>query len=899
MHRDIKPANVLLDQAGRVVLTDFGLARAVAADSKVTIGAQMIGTPSYMAPEQVRGEAVGPQTDLYALGAVLYEMLTGRCPFVRDGVVATAMARLEADPEDPRSHTPLPDDVAALVMRCLQRSPDQRPESAASVAAALAEIARRPETPDTAATLFEVRPASSSRVSDPRSGSRSSLGGGSSFVTIPPEERTLAVLPFNHRGAAEHAHLAEVIAEDLVDVLTMTRGLRVTSSGATAKYRGQSVDPRTIGSELRVDAVVDGGVRVVGDRLRISARLIDVATGEQLWVDRFDGALADALDLEEITAQRIAEHLRRELALLGARHSVPQEALELYLEADRRSAATTILEENLKAGLDLLDRALEIAPDFGLALAAHADRSVRRWFLPTGQNDDTVARQAHESVARACARAPELPLTHYAAGRLAVSDGRFGDAARELTLALALAPTYADVHSYLGSLQCEAGRGDEGERHIELAGKLDPSLAVGPLLARRFALNGDLDTYREMIRRIRAKPSESRFIIESLEMRVAGWYGDLETVRRCRPSSFVPPRHPIFRYYEAQRGALLGEVTEQELLATFEPVLAGGAGPRLDAFMRQLAIEALAPMGAESAIEQLRLVTSAAAFVDADWLEHCPALRTAAFPSRVRGDGGECADAGGCHLATGVFFLGEREHILDVVSPDSGAEDGLDRSFLRGDKAMPADRRSAWGRSVPCSALGGSRIGAPLELRAQMPGNDRATPRVPADLRQLPLRQARAQPLIRRPVPYVREELLKRPVATFGPLGQPVHLVVAAGDDPAVQDVHRAPRLLAERPSATVALETEVGHRVQRDRLAPSSLFGAVDEALELIERHAFLCVVVTCAGSLLGTLKQAGVAIEPHHADCVDTDALHQVEERLELVDIRAHGDERGGDDR
>ena len=628
VHRDIKPANVLLDQAGRVVLTDFGLARAVAADSKVTIGAQMIGTPSYMAPEQVRGEVVGPQTDLYALGAVLYEMLTGRCPFVRDGVVATAMARLEADAEDPRSHTPLPDDVAALVMRCLQRSPDQRPESAASVAAALAEIARRPETPDTAATLFEVRPASSSRVSDPRSGSRSSLGGGSSFVTIPPEERTLAVLPFNHRGAAEHAHLAEVIAEDLVDVLTMTRGLRVTSSGATAKYRGQSVDPRTIGSELRVDAVVDGGVRVVGDRLRISARLIDVATGEQLWVDRFDGALADALDLEEITAQRIAEHLRRELALLGARHSVPEEALELYFEADRRSAATTILEENLKAGLDLLDRALEIAPDFGLALAAHADRSVRRWFLPTGQNDDTVARQAHESVARACARAPELPLTHYAAGRLAVSDGRFGDAARELTLALALAPTYAEVHSYLGSLQCEAGRGDEGERHIELAGKLDPSLAVGPLLARRFALNGDLDTYREMIRRIRAKPSESRFIIESLEMRVAGWYGDLEAVRRCRPSSFVPPKHPIFHYYEAQRGALLGEVTEQELLATFEPVLAGGAGPRLDAFMRQLAIEALAPMGAESAIEQLRLVTRAAAFVDADWLEHCPALQS-------------------------------------------------------------------------------------------------------------------------------------------------------------------------------------------------------------------------------------------------------------------------------
>jgi serine/threonine-protein kinase len=628
VHRDIKPANVLLDRGGRVVLTDFGLARAVAADAKVTIGSAMIGTPSYMAPEQVRGETVGPQTDLYALGAVLYEMLTGSCPFVRDGVVATAMARLEADPEDPRSHVPIADDLAALVMRCLERSPDKRPESAASVAAALAEIARRQETPDTAATLFEAPRASPARVGDPRSGSRSSLGGGGgAFATLPPQERTLAVLPFSHRGAAEHAHLAEVIAEDLVDVLTMTRGLRVTSSGATAKYRGQSVDPRTIGSELGVDAVVDGGVRVMGDRLRISARLVDVATGEQLWVDRYDGALADAQALEEITAQRIAEHLRRELALLGARNAVPREALELYLEADRRSAETSLLHDHLHEALKLLEQAIEIAPDFGLALAAHADHSVRRWFLPAGRNDDAVARRAHESVARACARAPELPLTHFAAGRLAVSDGRFGDAARELTLALALAPTYAEVHAYMGSLQCEAGRGDEGERHMELAGRLDPSLAVGPMLARRFALNGDLDTYREMIRRIRAKPSESRFIIESLEMRVAGWYGDLETVRRCRPSSFVPPGHPITRYYEAQRGALLGEVKEAELLASFEPVLAGGAGPRLYAFMRQVAIEALAPMGAiESAMAQLRLVTDAPAFVDADWLEHCPAL---------------------------------------------------------------------------------------------------------------------------------------------------------------------------------------------------------------------------------------------------------------------------------
>jgi serine/threonine-protein kinase len=638
VHRDIKPANVLLDQAGRVVLTDFGLARAVAAEGNVTVGSVMLGTPSYMAPEQVRGETVDARADLYALGAVLYEMLTGRCPFVRDGVVAIAVARLQEDPEDPRRLVPLPDEVAALVLRCLDRAPGRRPESAAAVASALGEIARRPETSDTAATLFATSPAESG-VS--RSGSdapeRTDASAARSSVTRSPEQRALAVLPFQHRGPAEQAHLAEVIAEDLVDVLTRTRGLRVTSSRATAKYEEQAVDPRTAGRELAVDAIVDGSVRIVGDRIRISTRLIDVATGEQLWTERFDGALEEAAEIEEITAQRVAERLRQELEILGARHVVPPEAVDLYLEAKRRivtagwtgtdAAATNLPDDSLRQVVDLLDRAIAIAPDFGLALATHADFSVRRWFMPAGPTDDGVARSAHESTTRALARAPQVPLTHYAAGRLAVSDGRFGDAARELTLALALAPTYAGVHAYLGSLQCEAGRGDEGERHIRLASRLDPALSVGTMLARHFALNRDLERFRETIEAMRAKQTESRFALDLIEMRVGGWFGDLDTVRRCRPSAQVTRDYAATHYLDAQRGALLGELSGAELLASLESALVPGSGPRLVATLRQFVVEALVPMDAiESAMEQLHLLTDTPAFVDADWLERCPAL---------------------------------------------------------------------------------------------------------------------------------------------------------------------------------------------------------------------------------------------------------------------------------
>jgi hypothetical protein len=163
--------------------------------------------------------------------------------------------------------------------------------------------------------------------------------------------------------------------------------------------------------------------------------------------------------------------------------------------------------------------------------------------------------------------------------------------------------------------------------------------------ARRFALNRDLERFRETMDKIRAKPTESRFVIESVEMRVAGWFGDRETVRRCRPASYVIPDNPITLFFEAQRGALLGEVSAADLVARLETALAARAGPRLEAFQRQLAIEALAPMdGArEIAIAQLRLLTDTPAFVDADWLERCPALDSlrsdpafAAMVARVR-----------------------------------------------------------------------------------------------------------------------------------------------------------------------------------------------------------------------------------------------------------------------
>jgi serine/threonine-protein kinase len=623
VHRDLKPGNVLIEAGGRVVLTDFGLARATAGDPKLTHGQLFAGTPSYMAPEQVRGEAVGPTTDVYALGVVLFEMLTGRCPFVRDTAVATAMARLEEDAPDPATLVPLPPTLAQLIASCLDRVPARRPPAASALATALAPFARAQTgvpvgtrvAPDSARTL--LAPASSSLGSSLRRSLAQSA-----------RERTLAVLPFRHRGAEDARGLAEAIAEELVDTLTMTQAIRVTATGATARYQGLTFDPREAGAELGVHALVDGTVQVFGEQLRVSVRLLDAASGGQLWVGRFDGALGDGFELQSTLAQRIAEGLRVQLETLSGQEGISPEAIDLYQQARRHTEVPHFLGENLDTALVLLERCLELEPDFALAIAAHADNSVRRWVSPLGQSHGEIAERAHASVQRALEQAAHLPLTRYAAGRLAVSDGAFDVAARELNTAVSMAPTFAAVHEYLGALQCEAGRGDEGVRHLELAARIDTSQGGGAYaVARRHALNRDLDRFDQLIVELKGRPQVSRFMVESLEMRVGGWFGDLERVRRNHPSVFIPARHPVGRFMDVMRAALLGEQTAEEMAACLAAVIERRPGPRLEAFARQLAIEVFVPLAAdEQALEQLRLAAGSLVFVDAEWLELCPAL---------------------------------------------------------------------------------------------------------------------------------------------------------------------------------------------------------------------------------------------------------------------------------
>ncbi|MCA9684210.1 MAG: protein kinase, partial [Myxococcales bacterium] len=313
VHRDLKPANVMIERSGRVVLTDFGIARAVQGSDATMQTGGLLGTPAYMAPEQIAGERVDAPADLYALGLILFEMLTGRLPFSGETAMAIAMARLHQDLPDLRAETNLPPTAVAVLERCLARVAADRPSGAGEVAelitAALDECGRDE------GTLGMPAPATIIPGGIPGGvlgGTRSAPA--TSVPTPTTSGRTLAVLPFRFRGPESERYVAETLSDELIDVLSTMRGLRVSGSGATARFADASErDPRTIGRELGVDVIVDGTVQMAGKRVRISARLLEVSSGFQMWSERYDGALEDVFELQDTMGKRIAEALRLKL----------------------------------------------------------------------------------------------------------------------------------------------------------------------------------------------------------------------------------------------------------------------------------------------------------------------------------------------------------------------------------------------------------------------------------------------------------------------------------------------------------------------------------------------------------------------------------------------------------
>ena len=495
VHRDLKPSNVMVTDAGAKLL-DFGLVKrtpdragAAVVDATrahdVTQPGIVVGTISYMSPEQARGQEVDGRTDLFSLGVVLYELVTGRKPFEGQTSVDVVSAILSVDPTPPRSvREDLPADVEAVILRALRKDPAQRYQTAGELLEDLRATRRTLDRPGST----DSRPAEgSARVRRARR-SRARID-------------SLAVLPLANASADPAAeYLSDGITESIIKSLSATPKLRVMARSTVFRYKGQVVEPGRVGAELDVRAVLMGTVRQVGESLVIGVELIDVADGAQLWGAQYSRRPDDILAVQEDIASRISETLKVRLTgdqkkrLRAARTKVDGEAYRAYLQG--RFCLNRRGEEQLVRAAEFFEAAIARAPDYASAWAGLADAcALRTGAGNLGTEFQPLIERARTSAARAVALGPELAEVHASMAFIKFRlDWDWATAASEFSQALALNPGHAPTRHWHGMFLAARGRFDDALDEVRRAAELDPmSLIVMAGIAKVLYFAGRYD----------------------------------------------------------------------------------------------------------------------------------------------------------------------------------------------------------------------------------------------------------------------------------------------------------------------------------------------------------------------------------------------------------------------
>jgi serine/threonine protein kinase/tetratricopeptide (TPR) repeat protein len=459
-HRDLKPANVMVGDDGRVRILDFGLAKlgerrcdeaGQTRTAPLTIEGSVVGTAPYMSPEQLEGRPLDQRTDIFSLGVMLYEMATGRRPFQGNTrpVLMSSILR-DAPPQIAAVRADLPEHLGRVVHRCLEKDPRRRYQSASDVAYELGGLRSEHNARRT-----------SSRIE-----------------TAARTEQSIAVLPFLNRSAnPDDEYFSDGLSEELINALSKISGIRVTARSSAFQFRGQELDVREVGQKLGVEAVLEGTVRIVGARLRITAELVNCADGYQIWSERFDGEMKDVFETQDEIVQAIVKQLKIEL---GSKADVPLvkretgnlDAYHLVLRARHHMA--DFWEPGLVKAIDYLERAIELDPHYA---QAHAEISfcyvIRSIFgTMTGQEAFPKVR-AH--ALRAIELDSDLGDAHAIYGLyLAWHDFDWSRAETELRLAVTLGPQRVWTHFYFGAMLATARRGDEILPFVEKMRELDP-----------------------------------------------------------------------------------------------------------------------------------------------------------------------------------------------------------------------------------------------------------------------------------------------------------------------------------------------------------------------------------------------------------------------------------------